>query len=494
MSNLKVEIQNIKSIKAFTLEIPIDQGLYAVAGTNGVGKSTIMALLAVPFRPVLLKTLFGSCSVGSSATYTHEGKSDSWVKQEDNWIVNDGGKKVVWIDGFIEGSVIHGTRFTDGTLNTLKLSEKVENEHLVDADDFINENFSQILHGKKGVYPTIKKVKNKNLAEKLGFDTVPYFMEYGDRRLSQYWLSTGENLLLSLLHFLNNKIFQQKRKGSKDRSFILVDEIELALHPVAINRLVDLLLKVAKEYNLAIYFSTHSTELLRLLRPSNIFYLQNLPDKSIEVINPCYPAYATRFLYNQDGYDFLILVEDDLAKFVIERIISKEKLYESKLYHILPCGDWRNTARLHKEIIDSNLTSRATKIISILDGDIETTFEKEKIKKPEYSCINVTYLPIQSLEKYLHHHLVLNVDKFFFRTINDSFFRRISLDDIIREYQNDSIDNKGKKLWNMMVSKISDDGMSEKEFLREICLTIYERIDTEKLSTRIKALFNSYNS
>ncbi|WP_241357078.1 hypothetical protein, partial [Escherichia coli] len=70
------------------------------------------------------------------------------------------------------------------------------------------------------------------MAEELGFDSVPYFMEYEDRRLSQFWLSSGENLLLSLLHFLNNKIFQQKRKGSKYISLILIDEVELALHPV----------------------------------------------------------------------------------------------------------------------------------------------------------------------------------------------------------------------------------------------------------------------
>ena len=130
--------------------------------------------------------------------------------------------------------------------------------------------------------------------------------------------------------------------------------------------------------------------------------MQSLPDKSIEVINPCYPAYATRFLYNQDGYDFLILAEDELAKFVIEKIIQAEKLYDGKLYHILPCGDWRNTARLHNEIIDSNLTSTGTKIVSILDKDIENQFENEKHNKPELNRINATYLPIPSLEKYLH--------------------------------------------------------------------------------------------
>ena len=142
MSILRIEINSVKSVKKFALEIPIEQGLYAIAGANGIGKSTIMALLAVPFRPALLKTLFDGCRVGASATYSYEGKVDSYVKQEYTWLINGGGKKDIWLDGFIEGSIIHGTRFTDATLKCLELSGKVKNEHLVEADDFINDNFN----------------------------------------------------------------------------------------------------------------------------------------------------------------------------------------------------------------------------------------------------------------------------------------------------------------------------------------------------------------
>lgn len=489
MPELKLEIENIKSIKSFSLEIPIEQGLYAIAGTNGVGKSTIMALLAIPFRPALLSDLFGNCGQDSKINYYYSGKEDHWEKSGPRWQIKGKPSKEIKIDGFIEGSIIHGTRFSDSTLESLKLSDNVRDEHLVDADGFINENFNEILHGRKNVYPTIKKVKNRRVASQLGFETVPYFMEYPDRRLSQYWLSTGENLLLSLLHFLNNKIFQQKRKGTENRSFILIDEVELALHPVAINRLLIFLKSIAKEYNLAVYFSTHSTELLRGIKPDNIYYLQNLPDRSIEVINPCYPAYATRFLYNQDSYDFLILCEDELAKFVVDKVVIAERLYGGKLYHILPCGDWRNTVRLHQEIIESNLASKAAKIISVLDGDIEEQFDKAKQDDKGLSRINVTFLPIPSLEKYLHKHLVEEVDPSLFREINDRFFRKKSLDEIVSAYQNGKIDKKGKKLWDLMVESAGGDGMDEKEFLREICNSIYERVSTDSLSRRIRAMF-----
>lgn len=486
MSELKVTIKSLKNIKNFSLKIPIEQGLHVIAGSNGIGKSTIMGLLAEPFRPSVLWTIFGNANEDSSVEYSYEESTDLWIRKDGFWKLQGKKNKSVRIDGFIEGSIIHGTRFTNS--NVLELSKNVLDEHLVDADDFINENFNYVLHGKK-FYPTIKKIKNKKLAVELGFESVPYFMEYDDRRLSQFWLSSGENLLLSLLHFLNNKIFQQKRKGSKYISLILIDEVELALHPVAISRLVTLLNKLSKEFNLSVYFSSHSTELLRSIDPKNIYFLQSLPNKDIEVINPCYPAYATRFLYNQDGYDILILPEDDLAKFVIDKIINSQRLYEGKLIHILPCGDWRNTVRLHKEILESNLTSHSTKVISVLDGDVSSNFESEKNKDAALQRLNVAFLPIPSLEKYLHEHLIDNVDASFFREINDRFYRKISLDQVIADYQESGIDRKGKRLWQKMVGTVGDEGMSENEFLREICSSIYGRLDVESLTGRIRALF-----
>lgn len=82
-------------------------------------------------------------------------------------------------------------------------------------------------------------------------------------------MSAGENMLISLLHMLNVVIVRPAK--SEDVRLILIDEIELALHPSAIMRLVDFLQKLATEYNLAIYFSSHSIELLRKIKPSNIF-------------------------------------------------------------------------------------------------------------------------------------------------------------------------------------------------------------------------------
>ena len=57
---------------------------------------------------------------------------------------------------------------------------------------------------------------------------------------------------------------------------ILIDEIELALHPSAIKRLMDFTKDIAGKYNVAIYFSTHSLEIINSLPTDNLFIFTKL--------------------------------------------------------------------------------------------------------------------------------------------------------------------------------------------------------------------------
>lgn len=46
-------------------------------------------------------------------------------------------------------------------------------------------------------------------------------------------MSSGESMLISLIDFINNII----KRHTYDRILLLIDEVELALHPAAIDRL-----------------------------------------------------------------------------------------------------------------------------------------------------------------------------------------------------------------------------------------------------------------
>ena len=242
-------------------------------------------------------------------------------------------------------------------------------------------------------------------------------------------------------------------------------------------RLVDFLQKLAIEYNLAIYFSSHSIELLRKIKPSNIFHLQKELD-NISIVNPCYPSYATRDIYQHSGYDFLILVEDILAKYILENVIDENALYKSKLINILPSGGWENVLRMQDDICKSNLAGVGTKVLSILDGDVKSDFEKLYKQKGLYTNLIINFLPIQSLEKYLHDKIIVNKDSDFFKEIGDRFFKVKPLKEVVDSFSKRTDD---KAFYKYLIKSLNEQGVDENVFVLKICEMIYRKEDMSKL-------------
>ena len=76
-------------------------------------------------------------------------------------------------------------------------------------------------------------------------------------------------------------------------------------------------------------------------------------------------------MYIHDGFDYIILVEDVLAKYIVDTTIKKLGLNSSKLINILPIGGWENVLKFQREVNMTNTFGIGTKVFSILDGDIQ---------------------------------------------------------------------------------------------------------------------------
>lgn len=331
MNSLLLEIEKLRSVKKLKLELPLEPGLYAITGKNGSGKSTAMAAIANLFYNDILKNYFSnSTEDGSRISYNFKNIEFNFDYNGQGW--TESGRKII-LHGFYEGSLIHGNRFRDTHFRALMNAAKVKKDELIEAKPEIIKNLGIILHDNPNKYQNLKKLSSDRAKQIFRFRSSPYFVVNEDKLISQLSLSTGENLLLSLLHSIYTHI--NKRQDKEHEYFILLDEVELALHPSALLRLLIFLEDLSKKYKVAIYFSTHSTDLLRNIAPNNIFFLNKHHDNSVEVINPCFPAYATRNIFMHDGYDYLILVEDLLTKKLINWILRKNNLLTSKLVHIL---------------------------------------------------------------------------------------------------------------------------------------------------------------
>lgn len=486
MSEIELKITNIKNIKTADVVFPFNKGLYAIVGENGCGKSTIMLAMSL-----MVKT--SSAHMLSNDSVSDDSIIDIVVdKQHDRWYYNpkrgelttgkfhrrnNGGYALTasaHYEGFYEGSIFYGCRFDDYNIIDSFLQRADYKSLLCDADAFVTETLGYILHNNKRHYKGLKKIFSRTKAKECGFSGVPYFIEVNGHIISQYKMSSGESMLISLIDFLNNVIIKNPRR--KDKLLFLIDEVELALHPSAIDRLVIFLDKLVKETSseLTIFFSTHSAELIQRIPPKNLFLIEN-DEGTVTVVNPCYPNYAIRSLYIPNGFDFVLLVEDELTKAIVDKVIRTHNLSKSKLCCVLPAGGCTQILKLHHDMVTYNTLGQGKHIISIYDGDVKDSISK----KPEYSSLPKCFLPIPSVEKYLKQKLFDNPDKAFIKLIGDKYFNQRSLHDIVDDYRNDDRtlsgkDKDGKNLYSIIISNLERTGLSESDFIKYIADDIYD--------------------
>ncbi len=488
---LNMNIHKIKSVNNLDISLPIDKGLYAITGQNGSGKSTVVTCASSVFFTMPMNDYFGKTDDDASITFEMNGATRSWKKVENKWRSSLEGR--MSIKGFYEGSIIFGNRFRNTDFRILKKLDRVDHTKLTTAPDFIRENLGRILHNDISFYPILSKLNNSEAGSEINFSGDIFYYQKGDKRVSQFHMSTGENLLVSILNSIN--IRNSDRASLSKPCLMFLDEVELALHPSSLKRLIAFLREISNQFNYAIYFSTHSLELISGIKPENIFFLERYPDDTLEVLNPCYPSYATRILYDHSGYDYITLVEDDLAKQIIKRILKKHSLHTNKLIHVLPCGGYTNVIDLAQEVVSSNLVGKTSEISIILDGDVEQKAHSYIAKRGISNNIPLNFLPIQSLEKYLKSDLFDSVDHKLFRLLNDNIFHQKSLTELIAEYKTScdtDKDSSGKKLYELIDIELRARNKSRDEIVEMVVDYLFDNHPDKinKISNFLKTKLN----
>lgn len=489
MDTLKVNIEKIKNIETASFEIPLESGVYSLVGTNGCGKSTVLLSVAQLISKHYLGTLKKEdYQQDSKITYTFDNTTDTWAADPKTgfWKSNIF-PKTIKFNGLYEGSLFYGTRFNDSRrIDEYFESGKLNENEIVPADKYVIDKLSYILHGDYEHYTTLHRVKNKFITQKINVSNTPYFIKVNDRLISQYRMSSGECLLVSLLHFIYNSIVR-KSLPTKEKILVLIDEIELALHPIAVSRLIDLLDELTEVHNnLTVILTSHSPEVIRKIKPANLYKVTNNKG-SLTLESNCYPSYLIRDVYSHDGFDFLLLVEDNLTKNVIEKILFKDNLKSGKLIHIVPVGGWKNVLELHKELLRWNVLGLGKQIISILDGDIISNVTDE------YKDVKKLFLPIKSIEKYLYKVIIEEPDNKIIRILNDKYFTLKSIDTLLKEHKENYPTippNPDKKLYFRLKKDFEGRKISEDYFINNFCDDLMTNVDFTKFTENIKKQLN----
>lgn len=300
-------------------------------------------------------------------------------------------------------------------------------------------------------------------------------------------MSSGECLLISLLHFVYNSIVRKSLPTNK-KILVLIDEIELALHPIAVSRLLDLLKELIKNSdNLIVILTTHSPEVIRKIKPSNLYKVTNNAGQ-LTIESNCYPSYLIRDVYSHDGFDYLLLVEDILTRSVVEKILNQERLKNSKLVHIVPVGGWANVLTLHKELLMWNVLGLGKQIVSILDGDVIDLVDTE------YKDLRKLFLPIKSVEKYLYEVIIEKPNHKIKKILNDKYFTISSIDTLLKEHSvkyPKTPENPDKKFYFRLKKDLEKRGISEQQFVTNLCDDLIVNVDFSMFTTSLaKVLTN----
>lgn len=492
--DIHVKVEAIKNIKHFEYEFSFNKGIYALVGENAVGKSTVMSAIAsIVYGQNLKKLGESDLNENSAVVIKCMDKENTWTFDPDLKRLTS--KLEIAFYGIYEGSIFTGTRFED-----MKNLDDLTNDpdfvsKLVPATDELKEALSIILTGEKGHYRSLYKLQNMSVARQYSLGNMPYFLKLDNGKIiSKYKMSSGECMLISLLNFINSTALKpdqirNRHAVTSDRLFVFIDEVELALHPSSIDRLLDYMTEMINHKELTVLFSSHSSELIRKIHPRNIFYMKNNGGEC-RVISPCYPQYAIRSLYNHDGYDCTILVEDKVAEIIVRKLIADYRTKNNLLMNVLPVGGWNNTLELQKNLCEQNVLGRDKFAFSIIDGDVM----KEVNGIDDYKPLRKLFLPILSLEKYLYKKIILENNSEFISYFGNRYFTLIAFDDIIKKCRNNGYilnDKSGKALYEFLLKALKKERVDEDSLIRDLSSYLFAKENFSKLQSQIETFIDN---
>ena len=384
----KITLKNIKSINYLEFSFPDKNGVYLLTGGNGCGKTTLLIALNrlgdnLAFSKNIKTSTAGFDSFrDAQIIYSTEHDSVIYHRAGIRWVPTPRSKSNL-IKTFPCQNILYlstsGLRFYAQEPKDLK-----DQRHNAVSDEIINP-LNDILNTSK--FNDLKYIKIKSPKGKqrhLHRDNKLYVIkDPKNNYYSEQNFSLGERLLLNSLDFIE-KI--------KERSLLLIDEVELALHPIAQIKFYDYLTKIAKEKKLTVILSTHSSSLIK--HAKHRIYLEN-NNGQVSVLNNCYPAYILRDIATEEDFrpDFIFLVEDIMAQRYMHYLLSKylKEINSKIICKIIPVGG-------HKQVIElmekyPTLSYPKSKIQSMLDADVKDTY-KEVSKKSDKTDADAAYIDL----------------------------------------------------------------------------------------------------
>lgn len=363
----KIDIKELKGIEDCCFNF--DKRLIAIMGVNGIGKSTIIHALACCFKPVNAKgerskfssyfpkspngewknsKFFLHCNlvddqdnVLSQRTIEYGKNIDRWTPRYDRQL----SKNIQYIGIASCKPAIEDFKGSSISYNTKEKTGRIDEKVVQAAATILNKDYECLTENITGKRSLIGVRTKTNLA------------------YSALSMGAGEQRLITILDTLYNADYY---------SLILIDEIDLLLHPKALKLLIKLMSTIAEEKKLQIVFTTHSLVMNEVKDYVSVKYLDRSRSKIIvynDIISPAWDE-----LTGNSIKPISIFVEDDFSQAIVMHVAAKLNMCAK--VSICPFGAASNgfviaaAKILGKENVDNTLI--------LTDGDVLITDEQRK--------------------------------------------------------------------------------------------------------------------
>lgn len=369
-----VIIDHIKNINHMEFSIP-SPGLYIVTGKNGSGKTTLFTCLSRIKNSNAFRIGFPASNGNDQLDffsgyiqYEVDGENVRYSKRASGkWKANRNSNNVLSLMGYPQ--VVNITTKDERIFTQTEINPRRNNQ----GDAWINEKLNQIFNTDKyssmirittgplyrGRGTVAADTRRRHIAYAIPVDHRKYYTERN--------FSFGEIVLLNLLYDIHNV---------QNGSLILIDELELALHPSAQINLLSCLKELAIEKGLTILITTHSASLIRSQK--DVILLEDRSgDGQLEVLYHCPPAKAIGAIGMREDTmpDIVVLVEDAMAKALFMELTRKYfTFFPEQAYldiRILEIGGYKNVMNFYIEAHNYVFYDNVF-VTAFMDKDVET--------------------------------------------------------------------------------------------------------------------------
>lgn len=495
-----VELLNIKNISKLTFQVPTD-GVWLLTGVNGCGKTSLLVALyrmgywrafQTHYRASKSGANFDSY-VGSQVRYSIADHTVTYKYSGQRWRPTPSKNKELIYEKMPFSSVY----FIHASANRIEpYSGEITPRNIRKADDEVINFIISVLGDDK--FKDLKIVKTERSKSSEAF-ILPRSREGRHFYFSEKNFSLGELSIIRL---------SQKIRDAQEGSLLLIDEIEMALHPKAQIRLFNELTDVSKRKNITVIFSTHSSSLIKKINRKNIIYISKKSSGEYISSTGVYPAHILgEIAYDDDmAIDFIFFVEDNEAKILLNQLINYYQSFTEThifpTYKIVLIGGFMQVVDMLES--SSQIFPDYVKRFAFLDKDVEEEALVEAKKKRHQTVIDkfsdnkkkIGYLPCTPEVGVIYMLEGSYDDPEFNEKVRISFNNQnIYLDSIIksREYSSHNglkIRERSKKRMQYLVSKIkSKTGLDENNIKSRLYL-LYSKYKYSKQKGELKKLLS----